>query len=168
MFATLTLEMPRQRVEKTNAVRLLDAQGVLYEALGYDPAIHSADRVAEVLGIPAEQVYKTLVIQRDPPSGRPFLVMVAGDREADLRKLARSLGEKAVRMAPHREAERLTGLQVGGIGALALVGKNFEPCLDRPALEHEWILVNGGRRGLNLRVAVADLVRLTGARIVDT
>jgi Cys-tRNA(Pro)/Cys-tRNA(Cys) deacylase len=93
--------------------------------------------------------------------------MVAGNREIDLRQLARSLGEKAVRMAPHREAERLTGLQVGGIGALALVGKPFEPCLDRPALEHEWLLVNGGRRGINLRLAVADLIRVTGARIVE-
>ena len=165
--ARLHAEMAKPKVERTNAVRLLDAQRVAYEPLVYDPGIHSAEEVAGVLGVPAEQVYKTLVVQRDPPSGRPFLVMVAGNREIDLRRLARSLGEKAVRMAPHREAERLTGLQVGGISALALVGKPFEPCLDRPALEYEWLLVNGGRRGLNLRLAVADLVRVTGARIVD-
>lgn len=70
-------------------------------------------------------------------------------------------------MAPHREVERLTGLQVGGIGALALVGKSFEPCLDRPAVAYQWLLVNAGRRGLNLKLAVADLVRLTGARLVE-
>ena len=50
---------------------------------------------------------------------------------------------------------------------LALVGRHFEPCLDRSALRHEWLLVNGGRPGLNLRLAVADVVRVTGARIVD-
>ena len=52
------------------------------------------------------------------------------------------------------------------VGALALLGKNFQVCLDRPALEHPWLLVNGGRRGLNLRLAVDDLVRVTGARLV--
>ena len=94
--------------------------------------------------------------------------MVPGDREVDLKVLASSLDEKALRLAPHREAERLTGHQVGGIGALALVDRGFVPCLDRAALAHERILVNGGRRGLNLGIAVSDLVRLTGARLVDT
>jgi Cys-tRNA(Pro)/Cys-tRNA(Cys) deacylase len=94
--------------------------------------------------------------------------MLPGDREVDLKILARSLGEKALRLAPHRDAERLTGLQIGGIGALALVDRGFAPCLDRSALAHQRILVNGGRRGLNLGVEVADLIRLTGARLVDT
>ena len=93
--------------------------------------------------------------------------MIAGPAELDLRLLARSIGTKAARMAPQREAERLTGLQVGGIGALALVNRPFEPCIERAALDHEWVLVNGGRRGLNLRVGVQDLIRLTGARVVD-
>jgi Cys-tRNA(Pro)/Cys-tRNA(Cys) deacylase len=146
---------------------LLEAEGVPFDALEYDPAIHSAVEVAAALGVSPEQVYKTLVVLRDTPGGRPLLVMVAGPREVDMKRLARSLGEKSVRMAPQREAERLTGLLVGGIGALALVGKSFEPCLDRPGTAHERLLVNGGRRGLNLRVAVADLLRLTGARLVD-
>jgi Cys-tRNA(Pro)/Cys-tRNA(Cys) deacylase len=152
---------------KTNAMRLLDTRRIAYQPLEYDPTIHSAVEVAGVLQVPPERVYKTLVVLRDPPRGRPWLVMIAGPRELDLRRLARELGEKAVRMAPHREAERLTGLQVGGIGALALLGKNFEVCLDRPALEEPWLLVNGGRRGLNLRLAVDDLVRVTGARLVE-
>ena len=156
-----------ERLVKTNAVRLLETHGIPYQALTYDPAVHSADEVARVLAVPAEQVYKTLVVVRDPASGRPFLVMVASDREINFRLLARSLKEKSLRMAPHREAERLTGLQVGGIGALALVDRIFEPCIDRPALEQDWLLVNGGRRGLNLKVAVADLIKLTSARIVE-
>lgn len=148
-------------------MRLLDSRGVAYQPLEYDPAIHSAVEVADVLGVPPEQVYKTLVVLRDPPRGRPFLVMIAGPRELEPRVLARSLGEKAVRMAPHRDAERLTGLQVGGIGALALVGRGFEVCLDRAAEQHPWVLVNGGRRGLNLRVGVEALIRVTGARLVE-
>lgn len=157
------------RAEKTNATRLLDARKVPYEALTYDPGIHSADGVAATFGLPPASVYKTLVVlpEGGDPRARPILVMVAGDREMDPRRFARSLGLKSVRMAPQKEAERLTGLQVGGIGALALTGKNFTVCLDRPATEREWILVNGGRRGLNLRVAVDDLIALTGARLVD-
>ncbi|MCC6416846.1 MAG: aminoacyl-tRNA deacylase [Gemmataceae bacterium] len=159
--------MARQKLEKTNAIRLLEAKRVPYEALTYDPEIHSAVGVAEVLGVPPEQVYKTLVVLREEPRSRPLLVMIAGPDELDMRLLARSIGAKAVRMAPQRDAEKLTGLLVGGIGALALVSKPFEPCIERAALAHEWVLVNGGRRGLNLRVAVEDLVRLTDARVVD-
>jgi Cys-tRNA(Pro)/Cys-tRNA(Cys) deacylase len=157
----------RQKVEKTNAMRLLDQRRVPYEALSYDPEIHSAVGVASVLGVPPERVYKTLVVLREDAGGRPLLVMIAGPEELDHRLLARSIGAKATRMAPQREAERLTGLLVGGIGALALVNRPFEPCIERAALAHARVLVNGGRRGLNLKVAVDDLIRLTGARVVD-
>jgi Cys-tRNA(Pro)/Cys-tRNA(Cys) deacylase len=159
--------MPRHKLEKTNAIRLLDAKRVSYEALTYDPEIHSAVGVADVLGVPAEQVYKTLVVLNEDAGSRPLLVMIAGPDELDHRLLARSVGAKATRMAPQREAERLTGLLVGGIGALALVNRPFVPCIERAALAHEWVLVNGGRRGLNLRVGVQDLIGLTGARVVD-
>ena len=114
--------MARQKLDKTNAVRFLDAQRVPYEALSYDAEIHSAVGVAEVLGVPADRVYKTLVVVSEERGARPHLVMIAGPDELDLRLLARSLEAKAVRMAPQRDAERLTGLQVGGIGALALIG----------------------------------------------
>jgi Cys-tRNA(Pro)/Cys-tRNA(Cys) deacylase len=150
---------------KTNAMRALDARKVPYEVVTYDPAIHSALDAASAYGAAPEEVYKTLVLLRD--AGRPLLVMVPGPAEVDLRVLARSLGEKSVRMAPQREAERLTGLQVGGIGALALIGRPLDVCLDRSALAHKRIYVNPGRRGVNVRVAVADLVRLTGASVVD-
>jgi Cys-tRNA(Pro)/Cys-tRNA(Cys) deacylase len=159
--------MARQKLDKTNAIRLLDAKRVPYEALTYDPEIHSAVGVAEALDVPADQVYKTLVVLTEPSGRKPLLVMIAGPDELDPRLVARSIGAKSVRMAPYREAERLTGLQVGGIGALALVNKPFEPCIERAALQHEWVLVNGGRRGLNLKVSVRDLIALTGAHVVD-
>ena len=159
--------MAGAKLEKTNAIRLLDARRVGYEALTYDPTIHSAVEVARVLGVPEDRVYKTLVVLNEAAPRRPLLVMLAGNLEVDLRALAHSIESKAVRMAPHVDAERLTGLQVGGIGALALVNRPFDVYLDRAGLEHDWILVNGGRRGLNLKVAVTDLVRLTNARPVD-
>ena len=152
--------------EKTNAMRLLDARKVPYETVAYDPAIHSAAAAAAAYGAPPEQVFKTLVVLRE--RGRPLLVMAPGTADVDLRRLARSLGEKSVHMAPQREAERLTGLQVGGIGALALLDRPFDVCLDRAALAFERIYVNPGRRGINVRLRVDDLIRLTKARLVDT
>ena len=152
-------------VEKTNAMRLLEQRRVPYEAFTYSPEIHAADEVARVLGFPPSEVYKTLVVLRE--KGKPLLVMVAGDREIELRRLAKSVGEKALRMAPHRDAERLTGLQVGGISALALLTKGFDICIDRPALGLERVLVSAGRRGVNLRLRVSDLVAVTRARPVD-
>ncbi len=156
-------DMSRKAV-KTNAMRALDARRVPYEPLTYSPEIHSADVVAATLGLPASQVYKTLVVLRE--RGRPMLVMIAGDRELDPRALAREIGEKRVAMAPKKDAERLTGLQVGGIGALALLNRGFDVFIDRRALEQESILVNGGQRGLNLRIRVADLIAVTGAQVV--
>lgn len=150
---------------KTNAMRALEARNLRYDVLSYSPEIHSADVVADTLGLPARQVYKTLVALRE--RGRPLLVMIAGDRQLDLRALARAVGEKRLTMASKKDAERLTGLQVGGIGALALLNRGFDVYLDRRALEEERILVNGGQRGLNLRVRVADLIAATEAKVVE-
>jgi Cys-tRNA(Pro)/Cys-tRNA(Cys) deacylase len=120
-----------------------------------------------LLGVPIGSVYKTLVLKRGTPRTKPLLVMVAADREVDLRILARSLGEKKLTMASRREAEELTGLEVGGISALALLNRGFEVCLDRPALTLNRIHISGGSRGLDIELAVSDLVELTHACVVD-
>ena len=93
--------------------------------------------------------------------------MVAGNREIDLKKLASSVAEKKLHIAKHDEAAKLTGLQVGGISALALLSKPFEVCLDRPALDFEHIHISGGQRGLDVQIGVKDLIQLTKARVVE-
>jgi Cys-tRNA(Pro)/Cys-tRNA(Cys) deacylase len=150
---------------RTNAMRLLDAHKVAYEVLTFSPEIHSATHVADVLGLDPKTVYKTLVVQR--ARGKPLLVMVAGDERIDLGRLAASVGEKKMTMATQRDAEGLTGLQVGGISALALLNKGFEVCIDRAAQDLEAVAVSAGRRGINLRLAVVALVQVTQARWVD-
>jgi len=150
---------------KNNVLRLLEARKVAYQAFSYSEEIHSAEEAAEAMGVPPEQVYKTLVVLRE--RGRPLLVMVPGGRQLDLRLLARALGEKKLRMATQREAEELTGLLVGGISALALLNKGFQVCIDASARRHEQVHVSAGQRGLNVRLSVADLIRLTGARVVE-
>jgi Cys-tRNA(Pro)/Cys-tRNA(Cys) deacylase len=153
---------------KNNVTRLLDSRKVAYSTVEYDGStFHSADEVAHLIGVPVDQVYKTIVVLREDKTRKPLLVMVAAPREIDLKKLAAAVGEKKLRVARHDEAEKLTGLQVGGISALALLSKPFEVCLDRTALNFEHIHISGGQRGLDVRIGVKDLIGLTKAKTVE-
>ena len=155
-------------MDKTNAARLLEARGVAYRATVYDAtrAFHSAEEAAALLGAPHDAVYKTLVVLRDSARARPLLVLVPSDRQVDLKLLARGLGEKKLRMATQKEAEALTGLQVGGISALAVRRGAFEVVLDATAAARARLHVSAGVRGMDLELAVADLVAVTDARLV--
>jgi Cys-tRNA(Pro)/Cys-tRNA(Cys) deacylase len=151
--------------EKTNSMRALEARKIPYRVFTFPPEVHSASGVADAVGLPYEQVYKTLVALR--PEGKPMLIMIAGDRELDLKRVAKAVGEKKVRMASYKEAEGLTGLQVGGISALALLNRPFDVFIDHPATRLSHILVSAGKRGINLRLAVDDLIRVTRARVIE-
>ena len=151
--------------EKTNAMRLLDAAHIAYEVFEFSQQLHSVTDIAPIIGVPADQVFKTLVVVA--PAQRPLLVMVPGDRELDPRLVAAAVGVKKTRMASQREAETLTGLRVGGISALALLNRGFEIYIDEPAVLLDEFVVSAGQRGLNLRLAVKDFVEVTGARWLD-
>lgn len=151
-------------IEKTLAMKLLEGKKVAYQAVTYPSSETDAVLVAEALGVPASQVFKTLVVLRPP--AKPMLVMVPADRELDLKKLASEVGEKKVKMATHREAELLTGLEVGGISALALLNRGFSVFIDASAKTSDEIYVSAGQKGINLRLSVEDLVKLTRARYV--
>lgn len=151
--------------QKLNSMRILDQHEVNYTVHEFPDTIHSAVGVADQLGLPHEMVYKTLVVL--PGQGKPMLVIVPAHREVDLKKLARSVGRKKVQMAPHKEAERLTGLQTGGISALALLHKNFPIYIDQSALDLGRILISAGKRGVNLELAVQDLIKVTRAKVIE-
>ena len=153
-------------VSKPLAIRTLEQRKVAHEVYAFDAVIRSAAEVARATGMPARQVYKTLVVEQDPPRGKPYLVMMPADSDIDLKALAAAVGAKKVRMASHKDAERQTGLRVGGISALALVGKGFTVLVDGRALDEAEILVSAGERGMDVRLAVSDLVALTGASVV--
>jgi len=157
--------MAKANRPKTNAMRALDAHHIPYEVFTYSDTIHSASEVAELLGVPAGQVFKTLVVLAD--GSRRLLVVTPGDRELDMRRVAKAVGAKSAQMAPRREAERLTGLKVGGISPLALLDKRFEIYLDAPAADLDELYINGGQRGINLKLRVADLLALTQARVIE-
>lgn len=116
--------------------------------------------------MPPETVLKTLVIEQDPPRGKPFLVLMPATVEVNLRVLAAFLGLKKLRMATHADAERHTGLKVGGISALALLGRGFVVLIDTSSTGHAQVLVSAGQRGLDVRLQVKDLLELTEAKPV--
>jgi len=151
---------------KTNAMRALDAHHIPYAVFTYPDAIHSAIEVALLVGVPASHVFKTLVVLAEP-GNRHLLVITPGDRELDLRLVARGVGAKSAHMALQRDAERLTGLKVGGISPLALLDKRFEVYLDAPGAALDELYINGGQRGVNVLLRVADLLAVTGAKVIE-
>jgi Cys-tRNA(Pro)/Cys-tRNA(Cys) deacylase len=150
---------------RNNVTRMLDARGISYQAIPLpDDRKLSAVEVAAILGVPSEQVFKTIVLKR-LGKGKPILAVIPGPAEVDLKAAAAAAGEKKVSLPSQREAEALTGHQAGGISALALYDKGFEVLLDEFAEVFEEIYVSGGERGLDIRIAVIDFVALTGARV---
>lgn len=156
-----------KRTNKTLAMKVLDGREIPYEVVAYPNSMRDAEAIAQELGVPPGQVFKTLVVL--PPEGhgrkaKPILAVIPANRQLNLKKLAKLLGVKKAKMATHREAESLTGLQVGGISPLALLNKGFDIYLDTAAREQAEIYVSAGQRGLQIKVNAADLVKVTGAK----
>jgi Cys-tRNA(Pro)/Cys-tRNA(Cys) deacylase len=157
-------------VNKTLTMRLLEGKKVAYEAVRYDAGEREAEKIALQLGLPPEQVFKTLVVAA-PKDGRsptkPILAIIPANRQLDLKKLAKLVGTKKLKMTTHQEAEAMTGLKVGGISPLALINKGFVIYLDAHAEAHPRIFVSAGERGTQIKLAPKDLRQLTGARVAD-
>lgn len=153
---------------KNNVTRLLDSRRIDYQVFtfDYDAGIDSAVKVAEAIGLPPQQVFKTLVVEPEDANRKPLLVLIPGPDNLDLKALARAARLKKARMATHGRAEALTGLQTGGISPLALVNKGFDVYLDAQAEGFDRIAVSAGERGANILLPVADLVKLVRARVV--
>jgi Cys-tRNA(Pro)/Cys-tRNA(Cys) deacylase len=150
-----------------NSTRLLSQKKIPFTVHEFSDTIRNAEDVAAEIGVSSDHVYKTLVVLKSQPRAKPMLIMLAADKQLDLKKVAKAVGEKKVQMATHQEAERLTGLQVGGISALALLNRGFEIYLDQHARDLTKILVSGGQRGVDLELTVTDLVKVTKARWIE-
>ena len=149
--------------QKTNSMRLLESHRIAYRVHEFSSEIRSAEDAAQVMGAPPDQVYKTLVVLRE--RGRPLLVLVPGPKALDLKLLAKAAGEKKLHMATHKEAEALTGLEVGGISALALLNKGFEVYADESIRSLSEVYVSAGQRGINLSLRPQDLLQVTRAKV---
>lgn len=154
---------------KLNSMRILEQHKIPYEVLQYPSEIRDAEEVAEALGVPYATVFKTLVVQAvdNPKQTKPYLVLIPSEMQLDLKRMALAAGTKKVKMAAHKDAEALTGLQVGGISALALTQKNWQVFLDQSAASLQHIVISAGQRGLQLRVPVTPLLAVLRARLVE-
>jgi Cys-tRNA(Pro)/Cys-tRNA(Cys) deacylase len=153
--------------KKLNSMRLLEANAIPYEVLVYDTSTRDAEAVAELIGAPEYMVYKTLIVEPVKSNDKPLIVMLASDRQLDLKKMAKAARQKKVQLATHADAERMTGLQVGGISALMLMDKNWDVYVDSPATTLQNIIISAGERGYQVRLAVSPLLNLLNAKIAD-
>lgn len=151
---------------KNNVTRMLEAKKIPFTAYELSREKISAIEVADRLNIPREQVYKTIVVKR-VRKGKPILALVASDREVDLKKVAAAVGEKKILLPTEREAEKLSGLQAGGISPLALINRGFQVVIDSSASDLSEINISGGQRGLNIRISTIDIQKLTNGTFAD-
>jgi len=151
---------------RNNVTRLLDSRKINYTPYELPVEKIGAVEAARLLNVAPGLVYKTIVVMRDG-KGKPILAVIPGDHSVDLKTLARVVNEKKLLLPSEREAEKITGLQAGGISPLALINRGFQVILDDSALSQAEIYISGGQRGLNIRLPVKDLVALTNARLAS-
>lgn len=145
-----------------NITRILDSQGVQFQVFELPEEKLGAAETAALLNVPLSLVYKTIVLVNERTK-KYILAIVPGDREVDLKSTAAALGDKKILLTTMAEAEKATGLKTGGISPLALLNKGFKILLDESALSAHEIHISGGQRGLNIRIQVNDLIRITHA-----
>lgn len=147
---------------KTQAIRALEQSGVAFtvHTYDYDPDADSVGlQAAAALGEEPAKVLKTLMALVD---GKPACAVVPSDREVAMKKLAVALGGKQAQMMKPADAERITGYKVGGISAFGQKRK-VPTVIEESALEHDLVYINGGQRGLQVRLAPTDAQRVLDA-----
>ena len=155
-----------KRLEKTNAARLLDASGIAYELVPYevDENDLAAAHIAQQLGEPLEQVFKTLVLKGDRSSY--FVCVLPGGEELDLKKAAKVSGNKSCDLIPMKELLPVTGYIRGGCSPVGMK-KAFPTYFEESAQLYDYIYVSAGVRGLQFKIAPDALTGYVGAVYAD-
>ena len=149
-------------MSKTNACRILDSLGIHYELREYkvDPDDLSAENVAAKVGLPAEQVFKTLAVKGDRQG--VSVAVIPGSYELDFKALAQLTGDRKVEMLPLKEVQSVTGYIRGGVTALGMK-KDYRVFADETIELWDSICVSAGQRGLQIVISPADYLRATAA-----
>ena len=163
-YATLEEVFTLKHNKKTNAARILDDMNITYRIMEYEVDENNLDavHVANSVGMPAEQVFKTLVIRGDK-TGVLFAV-IPGNGELDLKALAKVSGNKRTELVPLKEVLPLTGYIRGGCTAIGMK-KKFPTYIDESAANLERFTVSGGVKGAQLLVSPADIIKYTNAKL---
>ncbi len=153
-------------MEKTNAIRQLERAGIPFRTIEYpvDEADLSVENTARKLGMEPETVFKTIIVRGDRTG--PLFALIPGGAVLDEKRLATASGNKRVDVVPLKDVHELTGYIRGAVTVLA-AKKAYAVYIDETAELWETIGVSGGRRGLEIIVKPADLVRISEARLAD-
>lgn len=156
--------MAKQKIEKTNAARLLDRAKIKYELIPYevDESNLAATHVAEQLGEDITMVFKTLVLVGDRTGH--IVCVVPGNHEVDLKAAARASGNKWVEMIPMKELLPTTGYIRGGCTPIGMK-KRFPTYIHSTALNFPFIYISAGVRGLQIKISPTDLINFVGAEV---
>ena len=147
--------MAKNKEVKTNAMRILDGLNIPYEAKTYEcKDFVDGVQIADLLGLPHEIVYKTLVAQG--ASKQYYVYVIPIEAELDLKKAARSVGEKSVAMLHVKDINAVTGYIRGGCTAVGMK-KQYVTRIARSAQELEYMIVSGGKLGVQLKLSPDDL-----------
>ena len=149
----------------TPATSFLRARGIPYTEHEYEYVEHGGTEVpARALGVPEHQIVKTLVMEDE--ARKPLIVLMHGDRKVSTKNLARQAARKSVEACKPETAQRHTGYQVGGTSPFG-TKKSLPVYAERSILELEELYINGGRRGLLVKLKSADLARALALSLVD-
>jgi Cys-tRNA(Pro)/Cys-tRNA(Cys) deacylase len=151
-------------IQKTNAARLLDQMGIPYELREYkvDPDDLAAETVAAKIGLPPEQVFKTLVARGD--RNGIVIAVIPGDQELNLKALGAAAGERKIQLVPVKELHALTGYIRGGVTALA-AKREFPVFVDETIELFDLVSISAGVRGLQILIAPVDYLRATKGKL---
>jgi Cys-tRNA(Pro)/Cys-tRNA(Cys) deacylase len=151
-------------MSKTNACRILDSLGIPYQLCEYkvDPDDLSAESVAAKVGLPPEQVFKTLAVKGD--RNAVSVAVVPGNYELDFKALAHLTGDRKIEMLPLKDVQSVTGYIRGGVTALGMK-KDFPVFADETIELWDSVSVSAGQRGLQIILAPADYLRATQAAV---
>ncbi|MBQ7959806.1 MAG: Cys-tRNA(Pro) deacylase [Clostridia bacterium] len=157
--------MAKEKNIKTNAVRIVEREKISFEAINYESdGFMEGTAIAEKLGMPFEQTFKTLVTKGKP--GDFFVFVVPVSDELDLKKAAKAVGEKSVEMLPVKDLLNTTGYVRGGCSPIGMK-KAFRTIIHQSSKNFDMIMFSGGRLGTQLKMSPLDLARVTGAEFAD-
>lgn len=157
--------MAKAKETKTNAMRILETKKIPYTAYTYECGeFIDAIQIADMLSLPYEKVYKTLVTQGSSKNYYVFVIPIA--EELDMKKAAKSVGEKSVAMLHVKDINNVTGYIRGGCTAIGMK-KQYITRIEQAAQSLEQIIVSGGKLGMQLELSPQDLAKASNAEFAD-
>jgi len=148
----------------TRGIQFLKSKKILYQVIKYNHEAKGAEFAAQAVGFPLDQTVKTLVVALDDNAFA--LVLMPGDRQLSMKKIAAACGAKRAAMADTVTAQRLTGYLVGGISPFG-TQKHLPVVMEACLQGYDEVMINAGRRGIMVKISPKDIVAVMNAKIVD-